>query len=82
VAPEDFDRHLEDKTLFIAHGEEYHFAEYSLWIFSNKNAVRIFLAKMITWKYFELFITFLIILNSIFLGIMDYTDTENKSKQN
>jgi hypothetical protein len=33
------------------------------------------------WILFDHFIIFLIVLNSLFLGIMDYTDTENRTVQ-
>ena len=48
----------------------------------NKNKIRIFLVWMVTSKWFENFITFLILLNSFFLGIKDYTDKENVTPVN
>jgi len=67
---------------FRCHGQDFYFAEYSLFLFSNASKVRIGLVKLITWKYFEHFITFMIIVNSILLGMMDYSDTENKGWRN
>jgi hypothetical protein len=33
----------------------------------------------VEWKWFDLIIIFLIVLNSVFLGMVDYTDMEDKS---
>lgn len=67
---------------FHCHGEDFYFAEYSLFLFSNASKLRILLVRLITWKYFEYFITAMIVANSVLLGMMDYTDTDNKSWRN
>ena len=46
----------------------------SIFCLSNKNKVRKFLVGLITWKWFEIFITVMILANSAMLGMMDYTD--------
>jgi len=71
-----------DGRYFRVHNKDVHFAKFSLGIFSNKNAMRRRLVWLITWKYFEFFITAMIIANSILLGMMDYTDKENKGWRN
>ena len=64
---------------YEVHGRKRRFAFNSLNSLSLKNEFRQKIIWLIEWKYFEGFITFLIILNSIFLGMMDYTDKENNS---
>lgn len=71
-----------DGRYFRAHETDFKFAKFSLGIFSNQNKLRKHLVWLITWKYFEIFITCMIILNSVLLGMMDYTDKENKSWRN
>ena len=51
----------------------------SLNCFTKESKVRQFLVRLVTWKYFELFITLMIMANSVLLGIMDYTDTNNET---
>ena len=71
-----------DPTLFTVHGKEYHFCSTSLNIFDNKNIIRKICVWIACWKWFDRIIIGFIILNSLFLGIMDYTDNENKSWRN
>jgi len=67
---------------FFVHGKIYKFSKESLGVFDNKNKLRIWSVWLITSKRFDLCVLFLILLNSIFLGMMDYTDEENVSWQN
>lgn len=48
--------------------------------FELDNPIRLFTIKVIEWPWFDRFIIFLIALNSLFLGIMDYT-WARKSKE-
>ena len=57
-------------------GKKHYFAPYSLGFFHSKNKLRVFLVKLITWKWFEIFITLMILANSAMLGMMDYTDPD------
>ena len=57
-------------------GKEHHFTPKSIFCLSNKNKVRKFLVGLITWKWFEIFITVMILANSAMLGMMDYTDPD------
>jgi len=68
-----------NKCTFYAHDQEYVFAANSLNCFTKESKVRQFLVRLVTWKYFELFITLMIMANSVLLGIMDYTDTNNET---
>ena len=43
----------------------------------NKSKLRIFLVWLVKAKWFEHFITSLILINSLFLGIKDYTDKDD-----
>jgi len=63
--------------MFLVHGKVYHFSKLSLGILDNKSRFRIGLVWLVTLKPFENFIVFMIVLNSLFLGIKDYSDTEN-----
>ena len=55
------------------------FAKNSLGFLSNKNFFRIGMVWIVTWPWFERIVLTLILLNSIGLGIKDYTDTENET---
>ena len=48
----------------------------------NKSKVRIFLVWLVKARWFEHFITFLIMVNSLFLGIKDYTDKKDETRIN
>lgn len=74
---EDIDPHI-----FYAHGKKFRFWSTSLNWLDNKNFIRKIWVWIVCSKWFDRVIIFLIILNSLFLGIMDYTDTENKSWRN
>lgn len=63
-------------------GREAKFIPKSFYLFGRDNFLRKFCIKLILWKPFDIFIICLIIINSIMLGAMDYTDTENKSWRN
>jgi hypothetical protein len=64
---------------FVVNGKKLRFAFVSLNIFPLDNKVRKFSINMVENKWFELTIIILIILNSVFLGMVDYTDAEGKS---
>ena len=68
---------IRDDRTFAAHGTYYKFSKDSLSFLSNKSLIRKILVWIITWKYFELFIVLVIVLNSVFLGIYDYTIPES-----
>lgn len=70
---------VKDEHSFYVHGKFVRFSKSSLGILDNKTKLRWSLAWIITSKRFEQFIIFLIMLNSVFLGIKDYTDIENKT---
>ena len=67
---------IKDEVTFYVHGRYYRFSKNSLGIFGNKTQFRVFLVWLCTSKWFENTIISLILLNSLFLGIKDYTDTE------
>ena len=73
---------IKDDSTFYVHGRYVKFAKQSLGFFTNKNQVRIFMVWLTTSKWFDRAILLLIILNSICLGVKDYTDTENVSRTN
>lgn len=58
------------------------FVNKSLFLLSKDNFIRKACIKLILWKPFDWFIISLIVINSLMLGMMDYTDTENKSWRN
>lgn len=58
------------------HGNYYRFALNSCYIFGVKNKFRTAIVWFVEWKPFDLAIIFLIILNSIFLGMQDYVNPE------
>lgn len=50
----------------------------SLNYFTLHNPIRIKVLKLVEHKYFDIFTMSLILLNSIFLGLYDYTDKDGK----
>ena len=73
---------INDEVSFHVHGKRYKFAKNSLGFLSNRSPVRIAFVWIITWPIFEKLILFLIILNSLGLGLKDYMDPENKTYRN
>lgn len=70
---------IREETLFLVHGKTYHFSKTSFGLLENKNRLRIACVWLITSRWFESGVTMLIMINSLLLGLKDYTDTENKS---
>lgn len=58
------------------------FAFKSLCYLSDKNKCRYALVWLVEWKWFEFLITFLIIVNSLLLGIYDYMHPDSLSLRN
>lgn len=73
---------LKDPRSFFVHGKTVRFSKTSLGLLENKSKLRWYLVWLTTSKGFEYFIIFLIMLNSVFLGIKDYTDVDNTTKIN
>lgn len=68
---------ITDDYSFWAHGKKHYYSSMSLGLFSNKSYIRKKLVWLVTWKYFEIFITFCILANSAFLGLMDYKNPDS-----
>ena len=49
---------------------------------TNRTPVRYFLVWIATWKWFDRIVLLLIVLNSIGLGMKDYTDPDNLTSIN
>ena len=64
------------------HGKVIKYAKNSLGIFNNKTKFRFFLVWLTSHKRFENLIISLIMLNSLFLGIKDYTDKLEETSRN
>lgn len=73
---------VKDSKSFYVHGKIIRYSKTSLGLLDNRSAIRWYIVYLITDKRFENFILLMIIVNSIFLGIKDYTDVENKSTIN
>ena len=73
---------IKDEQTFFVHGQYIQFSKRSLGILDNKSKLRIFLVWLVKAKWFEHFITFLIMVNSFFLGIKDYTDKNDETPIN
>lgn len=69
------------KTHFV-HKKWKRFALKSLYCISYKNKCRKKLVWLVEWRWFEIFITILIILNSILLGVYDYKNQNSNSYRN
>lgn len=74
---EDSISRIKDEHSFYVHGKFVRFSKNSLGMLENKTKLRWTLAWLVTSKKFEQFIIFVIMVNSVFLGIKDYTDVNN-----
>ena len=74
--------HVHDETSFWVHGKIVKLSKDSLGIFNNKTKFRFGLVFIVTAKRFENVVIFLIMMNSIVLGVKDYTDFDNKTARN
>ena len=75
-------QHIKDERTFYVHGKYKRFGKNSLGFLSNKSKLRWMLVWITQAALFENFIVFLILLNSLFLGIKDYTDANNETARN
>ena len=75
-------KNIKSDDAFYVHGKIVKFSSLSLGILDNKSKFRIILVWIITSKWFDHFIVFVIMLNSVILGIKDYKDIENKTPIN
>lgn len=66
-----------DEQSFYINGKFFKFSKDSLGVIGNRTKLRVFLVWLVTNKRFESMIISLILLNSLFLGIKDYTDVDN-----
>lgn len=73
---------IKDEQKFLVHGKEQRYNKNALGLLTNKNKLRILMVWLIHWPWFERVILLLIILNSISLGLKNYTDTENVTPLN
>lgn len=64
------------------HGKLHKFGKNSLGILSNKNKFRIILVWIVTWRVFDNLILFLIMMNSLGLGLKDYLDPKSETEWN
>jgi len=74
---EDAISRIKDEHSFYVHGKFVRFSKNSLGVLENKTKLRWILAWLVTSKRFEQFIILVIMVNSVFLGIKDYTDVLN-----
>lgn len=80
-APKELSKE-EDPAWFQSHDKWWQFAPVSLFFFGHENPIRLFCIKIITHRYFENTILFLILANSLLLGIYNYLDPENTTTRN
>lgn len=64
------------------HGKYVYFSKTSFGFLTNKSRIRLTMVWLVTSKWFENFIIFLIIVNSILLGIKNYVDVNNETRLN
>ena len=67
-----------DESAFYVHGKVVKYSKLSLGMLNNKNKLRWVLVWIITSKQFENFIMLLIIINSLVLGMKDYTQKDDQ----
>ena len=71
-----------DDGRFFCHGKTYRYSKESLSFLTNRHKFRRVLVWIITWNWFESFIIFSIVANSIILGMMDYTNPKADNWRN
>lgn len=71
-----------DETLAQANNQKPSQGGRSLCIFGPKNWIRIICTKIVTWRYFDVIIIVLIIINSLLLGVIDYENPNSDSIRN
>lgn len=64
---------------FECHNQVHHFSPKSLFCCSNGNRVRKWVVWLITWKWFDHFVTVVILGNSVILAMRDYGDRLNSA---
>jgi hypothetical protein len=73
---------VKDESSFYVHGQIYKYSKDSLACFNNRTRFRWAAVWLINWRNFENLIITLIVMNSLTLGVKDYTDKDNKSVRN
>ena len=73
---------IKEEDMFFVHKSYRRFSKSSLAIFNNRSRLRWACVWLTSWQKFENFIIFMIALNSITLGVKDYTDKENLTQRN
>lgn len=68
---------VKDSRSFYVHGRFCKYSKTSLGLLDNRSKIRWYIVYLITNKKFENFILLMIIVNSVFLGVKDYTDVDN-----
>jgi hypothetical protein len=63
---------LQGGEVLMANGEIGFYEVRSLWCFHYTNCLRRKIIWLVTWKWFDHFITTVILVNSIMLGLKDY----------
>lgn len=67
---------------FEANGKKHLFSKKSIWLFGHENKFRKKIINIITHRFFDSTIVFLIMVNSLMLGVKDYTDIKNETNIN
>lgn len=73
---------VKDHRSFYVHGKFCKYSKTSLGLLDNRSKIRWYIVYLITSKKFENFILIMIIINSVFLGVKDYTDQDNQTSIN
>lgn len=71
-----------DEGTFFVRGKIYKFSKSAIGILDNKVKLRFAMVYIVTSKIFEHVVMLLIVLNSILLGVKDYTDWDNVTPMN
>jgi hypothetical protein len=74
--------YVTDDQTFYVHNKLVKYAKMSLGMLDTKNKIRWIFVWFANWKYFENTVLSLIIINSILLGIKDYTDPNDETSRN
>eukprot|EP00743_Colponemidia_sp_Colp-15_P005327 GILK01005729.1.p1 GENE.GILK01005729.1~~GILK01005729.1.p1 ORF type:complete len:1755 (-),score=280.80 GILK01005729.1:102-5366(-) len=72
----------EDDALFRVHGRAYKYTRYSLGLLSSESKIRLGIVWFAEWSWFQFFNFMAIVVNSVFLGLYDYKDTDDISARN
>jgi len=73
---------VHDEESFYVHGKSVKYCKTAFGLLDNKNKLRWAFVWVVTSKWFDNLVLILIVINSIILGVKDYTDPTDQTPKN